>query len=103
VVLQLRGFRFYSLTGIDFLRSLIDELHAYGHLIVIADAEPSQRHVVERTGLLAAVGEENVIWRQDIIGEAATMGVARATAWHTHHQDAAAGPGPQTPADQSSD
>ena len=102
VVLQLRGFRFYSLTGIDFLRSLIDELHAYGHLIVIADAEPSQRHVVERTGLLAAVGEENVIWRQDIIGEAATMGVARATAWHAQ-QDASAGPGPRPPADQSSD
>ena len=82
LVLQVRGFRFYSLTGLDYLKELVIDLQAHGHLIVFADVEPDQRTMLERTGMLAMVGEQNVVWRRDVIGEAATEAVAVAQAWH---------------------
>ncbi|WP_161632146.1 SulP family inorganic anion transporter [Nakamurella lactea] len=88
VILQIRGRRLYSLTGVDYLADLIKDLRKSGHLVVLADAEPDQRSLFSKTGILTEVGEQNVVWRKDIIGEAATEAVAIADRWH-----AAQGPG----------
>ena len=89
VILQMRGFEFYSLTGVDYLVDLVTELQKHGHLVVLSDVAPSQRHILERTGLLVGIGEGNVIWQKDVVGEAATEAETIAAAWHQ-----AAGRGP---------
>ncbi|MFV0533385.1 MAG: SulP family inorganic anion transporter [Cumulibacter sp.] len=83
VILQVRGRRLYSLTGVDFLLDLVRDLRKSGNLVILADAEPSQRRTFERTGLLAEVGEEHVIWRESVIGAAATEACALAQQWHS--------------------
>lgn len=85
VILQIRGRRLYSLTGVDYLVDLIKDLKQGGHLVVLADAEPGQRTVFEKTGILSAVGEQNIVWRKDTLGEAATEAVAIADRWHARH------------------
>ena len=82
IVLQIRDRRFYSLTGVDYVADLIRDLHRAGHLVLLADAEPDQRNTFDRTGLLALVGRENVVWREEIIGRAAVHAVQIADRWH---------------------
>lgn len=80
VVLQLRGRRFYSLTGIDALNDLVTRIQAAGHVVLLADVEPSQRAALQRTHVIDRVGEGHLVWREDTIGAAATVAAARARA-----------------------
>ena len=81
MVLQMRNRKFYSLTGLDYITELVNDLKAHGHLVVLSDLEVSQKAELERTGLVAVVGAENIVWRSDVIGEAATEAYAIGTAW----------------------
>ena len=78
VVFELRDRVLYSLTAVDWLRDLVRRLHEGGNVVLLADVEPDQRPVYQRTGLLALVGADNVVWRDPVIGAAADEAVRRA-------------------------
>ena len=80
VVLELRDRVLYSLTAVDWLRDLVERLHQGGNVVLLADVEPDQREVYERTGLLALIGADNVVWRDPVVGAAAAEAVRRAEA-----------------------
>lgn len=78
MVFELRDRVLYSLTAVDWLRDLVRRLHEGGNVVLLADVEPDQRPVYQRTGLLALVGADNVVWRDPVIGAAADEAVRRA-------------------------
>jgi SulP family sulfate permease len=92
VVLQLRDRIFYSLTAIDGLKAATAMLQSGGNRVLIADIDPSQRTAMDRTGLLAVLGEDGVVWRDPVIGAAAAEAVHRAETWLA--QQRAVGPQP---------
>jgi SulP family sulfate permease len=85
VVLQLRDRSFYSLTGIDLLRQIADEVHAAHSILLLADVGTDQREALERTGLLADLGAEHVVWRSSTIGAAVEEAVRIGEQWVATH------------------
>jgi SulP family sulfate permease len=85
VVLQLRDRTFYSLTSLDWFATLIRGLHGHGSRVFLADIDPSQRTALARSGLLALLGPDGVVWRDPVIGAAAAEATRRATAWLAGH------------------
>ncbi len=81
LILEMRGRHFYSLNGIDYVHGLIKDLQRAGVLVVLADVQPDQRHVLAKTGILAEVGEDHVTWRTDILGEALGQAWTIAQRW----------------------
>jgi SulP family sulfate permease len=85
VVLQLRDRFFYSLTGVDWLKSAVEKLHDGRNVVLLADVDPSQREALVKTGLLDTVGEDRVVWRDPVLGAAATEASRRGEAWIASH------------------
>jgi SulP family sulfate permease len=85
VVLQLRDRTFYSLTSLDWIATLIRSLHGHGNRVFLADIDPSQRTALSRSGLLALLGPDGVVWRDPVIGAAAAEASRRASAWLAGH------------------
>ena len=81
VVLQLRDRFFYSLTGVDWLKSAVEKLHDGRNVVLLADVDPSQREALVKTGLLDTVGVERVVWRDPVLGAAAAEASRRGEAW----------------------
>jgi SulP family sulfate permease len=81
VVLQLRDRFFYSLTGVDWLKSAVEKLHDGRNAVLLADVDPSQREALVKTGLLDTVGEDRVVWRDPVLGAAAAEASRRGEAW----------------------
>ena len=85
VILQLRDRTFYSLTSLDWIAALIRSLHGHGNRVFLADIDPSQRTALSRSGLLALLGPDGVVWRDPVIGAAAAEASRRASAWLAGH------------------
>jgi SulP family sulfate permease len=86
VVLQLRDRFFYSLTGVDWLKSAVEKLHGGGNVVLLADVDPSQREALVKTGLLDTVGDDRVVWRDPVLGAAAAEASLRGEALISGHQ-----------------
>ena len=80
LVLMMRNRRFYSLTGVDYVKTLITHLRAHGHVVVLADVERDQQEALDRTGITALVGADNIVWREPVIGAAPVEAEKRARA-----------------------
>jgi SulP family sulfate permease len=87
VVLQLRDRLFYSLTGVDWLKSAVEKLHGGSNVVLLADLDPSQREALVKTGLLDTIGEDRVVWRDPVLGAAAAEAARRGQAWISAHHD----------------
>jgi len=81
VVLHLRDRIFYSLTGVDWLKVAVAKIQAGGNLVLLADLDPSEREALDKTGLPAVLGEDNVVWRDAVIGAAAVTTSQRGEQW----------------------
>lgn len=81
VVLQLRDRDFYSLTGLDWVATLVRSLHGQDNRVYLADIDPSQRRPLDRSGLLALLGPDGVVWRDRALGAAAAEATRRGTTW----------------------
>jgi hypothetical protein len=68
------------------LTTLVHSLHGHGNLVYLADIEPSQRAALSRSGLLALLGPDAVVWRDPVIGAAAAEATRRAGAWLAGHR-----------------
>ena len=86
VVLQLRDRTVYSLTSLEGLTTLVHSLHGHGNRVYLADIDPSQRAALSRSGLLALLGPDAVVWRDPVIGAAAAEATRRAGAWLAGHR-----------------
>jgi SulP family sulfate permease len=86
VVLQLRDRTVYSLTSLEGLTTLVHSLHGHGNRVYLADIDPSQRVALSRSGLLALLGPDAVVWRDPVIGAAAAEATRRAGAWLAGHR-----------------
>src|SRR6185312_859464 len=78
VVLQMRNRRFYSLTGVDYVLEMVRDLRQHGHVVVLSDVDPGQQETMEKTGIIAQVGPDNIVWRDPILGRAIDAGYDRA-------------------------
>jgi sulfate permease, SulP family len=92
VVLQLRDRLLYSMTGVDWLKSAVEKLHDGRNIVLLADLEPSQREALTKTGLLATVGEDRVVWRDPVLGAAAAEASRRGEAWIAANRSSGEGP-----------
>ena len=54
-------------------------------MVLLADLDPSERDALDKTGLLAALGEDNVVWRDPVIGAAAVTASQRGEQWLSSH------------------
>jgi hypothetical protein len=86
VVLQLRDRAVYSLTSLEGLTTLVHSLHGHGNRVYLADIDPSQRAALSRSGLLALLGPDAVMWRDSVIGATAAEATRRAGAWLAGHR-----------------
>jgi sulfate permease, SulP family len=86
VVLQLCDRAVYSLTGLEGLTTLVHSLHGHGNRVYLADIDPSQCVALSRSGLLALLGPDAVVWRDPVIGAAAAEATRRAGAWLAGHR-----------------
>ena len=69
IVLQMRNRRFYSLTGLDWVKDLISAMSEHGHVVVLSDVELDQRRTMEKTGLMDLVGADALAQRRDRRGD----------------------------------
>jgi hypothetical protein len=81
----MRDRSFYSLTGIDLLRQIADKIQETGNILLLADVDLDQRRALERTGLLADLGADHVVWRSPTIGAAAEEAVRTGERWVAAH------------------
>ena len=85
IILEVRVRRLDSLTGVGYVLDTIRDLQKAGLHVILADAQPDQRAVLERTGILSEVGEDNIAWRTDIMNEALSQAWGIARRWHAAH------------------
>jgi SulP family sulfate permease len=81
IVLQVRDRFFYSLTGVDWLKSAVQRFHDGRNVVLLADLDPTQREACAKTGLLDIVGEDRIVWRDPVIGAAAQEAERRGLEW----------------------
>ncbi len=65
LVLSMRGVPFIDTSGIRALSVLSSKLHVNGGNIMLAGVTPKVKAMLERGGLIDAIGEENIFWSAD--------------------------------------
>jgi sulfate permease, SulP family len=81
VILLLRGYEDIGSTVIGTLRRYAESLYANHGKLILAGVSPTLRFQIERTGLLAFLGEENIFLATDSIGESGNAALRAARAW----------------------
>lgn len=66
-----------TLAGSAYFASAYRADHAMPDLDPTTDAVVSERDALDKTGLLAVLGEDNVVWRDPVIGAAAVTASQR--------------------------
>ena len=81
VILLLRGYEDIGATVIGTLRRYTESLQANSGKVILAGVSPTLRFQLERTGLLAVMGDENIFLATDTIGEAGNAALQAARTW----------------------
>jgi sulfate permease, SulP family len=81
VILLVRGYDDIGSTVIGVLRRYTEALQANSGKLILAGISPQLRAQLQRTGMLALIGEENVFLSTDTISEAGNAALHAASAW----------------------
>ena len=81
VILLMRGRDEIGSTFLGVLRRYADNVKAAGGKVILTGVDDQVRHQLARTGMLAYLGEENVLNATPRLGEAMNQAVAEARAW----------------------
>jgi SulP family sulfate permease len=65
LILSMRGVPLIDTSGLQAMQTLQTKLAAYGGALMVAGAHENVRHMMERGGVMAAIGPENVFWSAD--------------------------------------
>ena len=66
---------------LEHARQIADKIQETGNILLLADVDLDQRRALERTGLLADLGADHVVWRSPTIGAAAEEAVRLGERW----------------------
>ena len=86
VILRVRGREQVSSTGLKWLQRYTRELHEGGNVLLLAGVQPVVKDMLERTGLMDIVGQENVFEAQPGLGASLDTALAAAQAWLSTRQ-----------------
>jgi SulP family sulfate permease len=81
VVLLLRGYEDIGSTVLEVFRRYTQSLQENGGKLILAGVSRSLRRQLDRTGMLALIGEENIFLATETIGEAGNAALRAATEW----------------------
>jgi SulP family sulfate permease len=81
VILLLRGYDDVGSTVLGVFRRYAQALQANGGKLVLAGVSPGLHDQLQRTGMLALIGEENIFMVTQTIGEAGNKALQAATSW----------------------
>ena len=81
VILLLRGYEDIGSTMIAVLRRYTSSLQANAGKLILAGVSPALRAQLQRTGVLALIGEENIFLATETIGEAGNTALRAAKDW----------------------
>jgi sulfate permease, SulP family len=81
VILLLRGYEDIGSTVIGTLHRYTESLYANHGKLILAGVSPTLRFQLERTGLLAFLGEENIFLATNSIGESGNVALRAARTW----------------------
>ena len=65
LILSMRGVPLIDTAGIETIHRLHERLHAQGGTLMCAGIHDNARNMMERGGLVQAIGEENFFWSSD--------------------------------------
>jgi len=65
IVISMRGVPLVDAMGAKALREVVEEQRRRGGTVALSGVQPSVRAMLERTGLVALVGPENIFWSAD--------------------------------------
>jgi sulfate permease, SulP family len=85
VVLVLRDMQTASSTALKWLQHYDQELHASGGQLILADVNPAVMQMLQKSGVLAALGSENVIPASPRVLDAENKAWDRAQSWLAAH------------------
>lgn len=88
VVLRLRGQHDLGSTFFKVISTYADQVRAQGGRLIMAGVEPEVEERLERTGLLANIGADNVYSATSIIGDSVLEAERVGRAWLSSHPDA---------------
>jgi SulP family sulfate permease len=65
LILSMRGVPLIDTAGMEAIHRLHDRLHKQGGILMFAGVHDNARNMMERGGLVQAIGDENFFWSSD--------------------------------------
>lgn len=65
MILSMRGVPLIDTSGLEAIQNLYERLHKQGGTLMFAGVHDNVRHMIERSGLVQEIGEQNFFWSSD--------------------------------------